>query len=54
MTLNDAQNIIEVVRHAACELADGLHFLGLAKLGFQLNPLGNIFGITIHKPPIGI
>ena len=54
MTLNDGQNIVKVVRHAAGELANGLHLLRLPKLGFQQNPLGNIFGIAIDKPAVGI
>jgi hypothetical protein len=34
--LNDRQNVVEIVRHAAGQLADALHFLGLAELFFQL------------------
>ena len=35
-----AQNVVEIVGNAACHGADGLHFLGFTKLGFQHIALG--------------
>ena len=40
--LNDRENVVEVVRHAAGQMADGFHFLGLTKLLFQLPVLGDV------------
>ena len=37
------QQIVEVVRHAACELADGLHLLGLSQLLLCLLAGGDLF-----------
>ena len=39
---NDVQEVVEVVRDAACQGADGLHLLGLAKLGLEALPLGDV------------
>ena len=36
------EQIVEIMRHTAGELADGLHFVGLAELAFQLLPGGHI------------
>ena len=33
--MNDGQDVVEIVRHAAGQLADGLHFLRLAQLLLQ-------------------
>ena len=42
MADDDGQQIVEVVSHTGGELADGLHFLGLAQLGFQTPLVGRI------------
>ena len=41
---NDREHVIKVVRDAASELADGLHFLHLAQLLFGLGALPHLFG----------
>ena len=35
VAVNDGENVVEIVRDAAGELADGLHFLRLAQLLLQ-------------------
>ena len=35
VAVNDGENVVEIVRHAAGELADGFHFLRLAQLLLQ-------------------
>ena len=42
MALNDGQEIVEVVRDSAGQLSNGLHFLRLAELLFQLLAHGDI------------
>ena len=37
-----AQNVVEIVRNAACKRSDGLHFLGLAQLRLQRFLLGDL------------
>ena len=37
------QQVIEVVRHTARQLADGFHLLGLAELIFRLLAIGDVF-----------
>src|ERR1019366_9256813 len=44
VSVNDNQKVVEVVGDAAGEAADGIHFLRLAKLLFELTPVGDIFG----------
>src|ERR1035441_4648169 len=44
VSVNDHQKVVEVVGDAAGEAADGIHFLRLAKLLFELTPVGDIFG----------
>src|SRR5262249_27215482 len=39
---DDHQQIVEVMGHAAGQLTDRVHFLGLLKLRFEAPPLGNI------------
>ena len=39
------QKVVEVVRHAAGELADGLHLLGLGELRFQVPLGGGVVGV---------
>ena len=38
---NDLQHIVEIVRHAAGQVADRLHLLRLSKLRFGVGPLGD-------------
>jgi hypothetical protein len=38
-----AEQIVEIMRHAAREVADGFHLLGLAKLRLDGVPLGHVF-----------
>ena len=40
--LDDRQNVVEIMRHAAGQLADALHFLRLAELAFQFPLLGDV------------
>ena len=49
VTADDHQKIIEVVRHAACQPSDGLHFLRLTKLVFQSAPFGDILGDDFER-----
>jgi len=35
MTVDDGEDVVEIVRHTAGKLADGLHFLRLAELFLQ-------------------
>ncbi len=37
---NDRQQVVEIMRHAASELADGFHLLRLAELFLRLQQLG--------------
>ena len=37
---DDAEHVVEVMRHAAGQISDGLHFLSLVELRLQLGPLG--------------
>ena len=41
---DDREQIVEVVRHSARQLADPFHFLGLAKLLFYLLAPGYVLG----------
>src|SRR6266545_475198 len=48
---DDRQQVVEVVRDAAGELADRFHLLGLPQLLFEALPLAHIFGedfVTLH------
>ena len=42
------EQVVEVVSDAACQLADGLHLLGLAQLLLEAEPLGDVLGE--HEP----
>jgi hypothetical protein len=44
VSVDDHQQVVEVVGDAAGETANGIHFLRLAKLLFELTAVGNIFG----------
>ena len=43
ITVDDHQEIVEIMRDAARKAPDGLHFLRLTKLFFELPPVGNVF-----------
>ena len=45
---DDRQHVVEVVRHAAGELADGLHLLRLAQLLLQCLALGDVPHDGLH------
>src|SRR5579863_851698 len=50
MAANDGEEIVEVVGHAAGEAAQGVHFLRLAELRFELPLFGGVFlEGTAHK-----
>ena len=40
--LNDPQNVVEIVRHPAGQLANGIHLLRLPKLFFQTLAFGDV------------
>ena len=42
------EQVVEVVSDAACQLADGLHLLGLAQLLLEAKPFGDVLGE--HEP----
>ena len=42
MALDDGEQVIEIVRDAGRELANRFHLLRLAKLGLEVQALGNI------------
>ena len=46
--LDDGQDVVEIVRHAAGQLADRFHLLRLPQLCLQALPLGHITGVTMH------
>ena len=48
VAVDDRQQVVEVVRHAARELAERVHFLRLTQLGLEMPPLGDIFGNPGH------
>ena len=48
MALDDGQDVVEIVGHAGGQLADRLHLLGLAQLGFEVEALGDVFGVAMH------
>ena len=49
------QKVVEVVRHAAGELADGLHLLGLGELRFQVPLGGGVVGVKDQaRKPAGV
>jgi hypothetical protein len=39
---DDREQVVEVVRHAASQAAEGFHLLGLAELRFQVLALGDV------------
>ena len=48
IALDDHEEIVEIVRHAAGELADGVHFLRLAKLLLEQALLGDVVAEDCH------
>ena len=46
-TLDDGEQVVEVVRHPAGELTDGLHLLRLTQSLFGLGPLGDPQGPAV-------
>ena len=44
VSVDDHQQVVEVVGDAAGQAADGIHFLRLAKLLFELTAVGDVFG----------
>src|SRR5580658_2839823 len=44
ISVDHHQEVVEVVGDATGEAADGIHFLGLAKLLFELTTVGDVFG----------
>ena len=42
------EDVVEVMRHTAGQLSDGLHLLGLEELGFQALALGDVFQAEQH------
>jgi len=44
VAMNDREEVVEIMGDAAGELADGLHFLGLAELGLEAETLGDVDG----------
>ena len=48
LTTNYGEHVIEVVRDASSQLADGLHFLGLPELIFEVLAVADIFGDDVQ------
>ena len=48
VALDDGEHVVEVVRHAGGQLADGLHLLRLPQLRFQVQPLGDVLDVAMH------
>jgi hypothetical protein len=49
VALDNGEDIIEIVRHTAGKLADRLHFLRLAQLGFEILALRDVGGVTMDN-----
>ena len=49
---DNGKKVVEVVRHAAGQPADGIHFLGLKQLLFEMQPVGEIAGSKSGSPSI--
>ena len=47
VALDDGEDVVEIMRDAGGELADGLHFLRLAQLRLQVEPLGDFRGVAM-------
>ena len=48
VSLDDGEDVVEVVSDARRQLAHGLHFLRLAQLRFEVEPVGHIKRVTLH------
>ena len=48
MPLDYREHVVEIVCHARGELANGLHLLRLQQLGFQVQPVGDVFDVAVH------
>ena len=48
MAVNDGQDVVEIVRHAAGQLPDGFHLLRLAQLLLQMLPLRDVHHDPTH------
>ena len=49
---DDLQQVVEVMRHAAGQMADGFHLLRLAHRAFGAHARGHVHHATM-KPPVG-
>ena len=50
VALDHREHVVEIVRDAGGQLADGLHLLRLAQLGFQVQPVGDVFDVAVQRP----
>ena len=48
------QHVVEIMRDAASELADGLHLLAMGKAQFQFTLFGNVDDIGDRRPAIAV
>ena len=48
VALDHREHVVEIVRDAGGQLADGLHLLRLEQLGFQIKPVGDVFDVAVH------
>ena len=48
MAFNDGEHVVEIMRHPGGKLADRFHFLRLAELGLQIEPLGNVLQAALE------
>src|SRR6266849_5504589 len=49
VSLDEHQEIVEVMSYAASQLSDGFHFLGMAELIFQPFMLGDVVEHALHQ-----
>jgi len=47
VTLDDGEDVVEVVSNTSGELADGLEFLGMAELGLKAENVGDVGAVTV-------
>ena len=48
VTLDNREHVIEIMGHACCKLADRIHLLRLAQLGFETQSVRDVLDITMH------
>ena len=48
VALDHREHVVEIVRDAGGQLADGLHLLRLAQLGLQVQPVGDVLDVAMH------